>query len=794
MQALGVSWGDRKGRRRMTAAVVTAAALIVPSTAPGAQAHSSVLQQVIVQALPGAFSQAEQAVRSAGGTVNRELHLINGFSASVPSQLHFGSTDGVLAVTPDRAMQLAGATYSPATDAGAPLAVQTAIGASSYYQNGFFGQGVGVALIDSGVVPVDGLHSNVFYGPDFTPQASDPSLKYLDTNGHGTFMAGLIAGHTDAAVRPYSDPNNFVGVAPEANLVSLKVADAVGNTTESSVVAAVDWATEHMSDKNLNIKVLNLSLGAKNTGYANDPLAAAVERAWSFGITVVSSAGNEGAAGIDLPAADPYDIAVGALDNQNTASLGDDAVASFSNSGSGSRNPDLVAPGTHVVSLRDPGSSVDNANATTGAVTATLFRGSGTSEAAAITSGAAALVIDQHPGITPDQVKGILTGTARSVVGSTWATAGAGDLNLGGAYGAGIPNTTTTAAHATAYNAFANSLWGGAWSGNIWHSQGDTLLSQGRAATASSQENGSWPASAAFDGDTTTTRWSSAAADNQWLEVDLGAQAQVDSVTLNWETAYGKAFQLQTSNDNSTWTTIYSTTSGTGGNQTLAVNGVGRYVRMFGQTRGTTFGFSLFEMAVNGYYLPQVCSTTNVALNKPATASSYENATVNAASMAFDGDSSTRWGSAFADNQWLQVDLGSIQPLCLVTLRWEAAYATAFQLQLSNDGTNWTTAYATTTGTGGVQNLPVAGSARYVRMNGISRSSAYGFSLYEMRVLPSAGLDTDLAPEGDGGSLSTSRWLTSRWLGSVWSGSVWSGSVWSGSVWSGSVWQAKAWK
>ncbi|MDX6257756.1 MAG: hypothetical protein QOJ11_4090 [Frankiales bacterium] len=791
MQALGVSWGERKGRRRAAMAAVASAALLVPGSAAGASGdRSSALQQVIVQAVPGAVAQAEQAVRAAGGKVARELHLVNGFSATLPAGSRLGRADGVLAVTPDRAMHVLAATYAPATDVGAPLAVQTQIGASSYYQNGFYGQGVGVALVDSGVVPEDGLRHNVYFGPDFTPEATDPTLKYLDTYGHGTFMAGLISGRTDAAARPYSDPANYVGVAPESTLVSLKVADNQGNTQESAVVAAVDWATQHMTDMNLNIRVLNLSLGATNTGYLNDPLAAAVERAWSFGITVVSAAGNEGTAGLDLPAVDPYGIAVGALDNQNTASLGDDRVASFSNSGAGGRNPDLVAPGTHIVGLRDVGSYIDNTFGSTGAVTGSLFRGSGTSEAAAITSGAAALVISQHPTLTPDQVKGILSGTARSIVGSTWATAGPGQINLSGAYGAGIPNTTTTAAHAAGFGSFANSLWGGTWSGSVWQSapHTDVLLSQGKQATASSQESGTFPASAAVDGDA-ATRWASAFTDNQWLTVDLGASATVGSVTLNWEAAYAKAFQVQTSNDNSSWTTIYSTTAGTGGVQTLNVSGTGRYVRVFGTVRATAYGFSLFELRVNGYWTAQACSTGNAALGRPATASSVENAAYYPASAAVDGSGTSRWSSAATDGQWLQVDLGSQQALCMVSLSWEAAYGTAFQLQTSLDATNWSTVYSTTTGSGGLQNLPVAGNARYLRMYGSARATGYGFSLYELQVHTSTGAAATAVAEGDGGTVSGSRWTGSRWTGVVWTGSRWTGATWASANWANRSWR-----
>ncbi|HEU5158994.1 MAG TPA: beta-1,3-glucanase family protein [Streptosporangiaceae bacterium] len=126
-----------------------------------------------------------------------------------------------------------------------------------------------------------------------------------------------------------------------------------------------------------------------------------------------------------------------------------------------------------------------------------------------------------------------------------------------------------------------------------------TLLSQGRPATASSTENAGTPAAAAVDGNT-GTRWSSAFSDPQWLQVDLGATATVTQVVLRWETAYGSAFQLQTSANATSWTTIFSTTAATGGVQTLNVSGTGRYVRMFGTARATQWGYSLWEFQVFG--------------------------------------------------------------------------------------------------------------------------------------------------------------------------------------------------
>src|SRR5216683_457589 len=222
-----------------------------------------------------------------------------------------------------------------------------------------------------------------------------------------------------------------------------------------------------------------------------------------------------------------------------------------------------------------------------------------------------------------------------------------------------------------------------------------TLLSQGQPTTASSVENASFPPSNATDGNT-TTRWSSAFSDPQWLEVDLGASASITQVVLQWEAAYGKAFQIQTAPDGTTWTSIFSTTTGTGGTQTLNVTGTGRYVRMFGTARGTAYGYSLFEFQVFGTLSGGGgCGTANVALNHPATASSLENATF-PASNAVDGNLSTRWSSAFSDPQWLEVDLGSTQSICKVTLNWEAAYGKAFQIQTSNDGSTWTLTFTAT--------------------------------------------------------------------------------------------------
>jgi chitodextrinase len=262
---------------------------------------------------------------------------------------------------------------------------------------------------------------------------------------------------------------------------------------------------------------------------------------------------------------------------------------------------------------------------------------------------------------------------------------------------------------------------------------GGTNIAQGKPTTASSAENAGTAAANATDGNT-GTRWSSAFSDPQWIQVDLGQSYNVTSVNLNWEAAYARSFQIQVSPDGSTWTTIYSTTTGTGGNQTLNVTGTGRYVRMNGTARATQYGYSLWELGVTG--TPASGGGTLLSQGHPAVASSTENAGT-PASAAVDGNTGTRWSSAFSDPQWIYVDLGAVHSVNKIVLNWEAAYGRSFQLQSSNDAQTWSTFYSTTTGTGGVQTLNVTASGRYIRMNGTARATQYGYSLWEFQVFGS---------------------------------------------------------
>ena len=288
------------------------------------------------------------------------------------------------------------------------------------------GTGVDVALIDTGVAPVGFLTKpgRVVHGPDFSREGGNRRLATLDTFGHGTHLAGLIA-----------------GTAPGARIVSLKVAGSQGETELGRVLRAMQWVREHRSDGGRDIRVVNLSLGveADRAGYRRDVLAWAVEVLWREGIAVVAAGGNLGerARSLDIPAADPYVIAAGATDTFATADPADDRVAPFS-SRSVRRPVDVAAPGTSMLSLRVPGSALD-LEFPTARVGRDLFRGSGTSQAAAVVTGVAARLLSAHPDLEPDQLKALLMQGAVDLPDPREAE-GAGRIDLAGSLAAPVPD------------------------------------------------------------------------------------------------------------------------------------------------------------------------------------------------------------------------------------------------------------------------------------------------------------------------------------------------------------------
>jgi serine protease AprX len=435
--------------RRSVALVVALGMILGLSAARGAEHARTPSVTVIVRSSSAFLADADEAMLSLGGSVVRRLSAMDAFVAQMPSDriASLLQVRGVLSVTPDASVHLLGTVdgVDPNKYPGSWLKVAKNTKLIEMWQKGWTGKGVDVALIDSGVAPVEGLAVNVINGPDLSFESQAPDLTNIDTYGHGTHLAGLIAGR-DSSIRPGREDEDvdraFVGAAPGARVVSLKVAASDGATDVSQVIAAIDWVIEHRNTDGLNIRVLNLSFGTDSTqDYRLDPLAYAAEVAWLHGIVVVVSAGNSGFGTPQLndPAYDPYVIAVGADDTKGTDDPKDDTIPSWQTRGNSARHPDIVAPGKSIVSLRDPGSFVDTENPTARLGQNRFFKGSGSSQAAAIVSGAVATLLEQRPGLTPDQVKSLLMNTATSLPSADPVAQGEGLINLHNAREARAP-------------------------------------------------------------------------------------------------------------------------------------------------------------------------------------------------------------------------------------------------------------------------------------------------------------------------------------------------------------------
>jgi len=372
------------------------------STSPTSRSFADVLVQ---------GDGVADAVAAVGGRSLAALPIVGGLLARVPDDRAEELSDhpGVRAVTDaDRPLRVRAADPEPAPpgpDAEAPASAAAAAAA---------GRGVGVGVLDTGIAASGDLAGRVVASADLSGEWS-----FTDSYGHGTFMAGLIAGSGQGG--------GPAGVAPGADLVDLKVAGADGATTLGQVLAALQLADA--ARERWNLRVLNISLGAPAGDPATAPLTEAVERLWADGITVVAASGNEGG-GVEAPGLDPYVVTVGAVDAAG-------AVPAWSSRGTdfaGRAKPDLVAPGVGLVGLRAPGSTIDLANPSA-RVGDHYFRGSGTSMSTAVVAGAAALVAAAHPGWGPDWIKAALTGTADPL--GQVSGSGAGVLDLGAAAGTG---------------------------------------------------------------------------------------------------------------------------------------------------------------------------------------------------------------------------------------------------------------------------------------------------------------------------------------------------------------------
>ena len=396
--------------------------------------------RVIVELQPGAAlprSLAAYAKR------NGKLGIINGHVVDLPNRLlnQMAANPSVFRIHYDR--PAARFNYRTALTVGSKAVHDTL---------GLTGAGVGVAVIDSGIVTYhEDLTSN---SSTMYPYGNQRVSKFVDfvngqtapydDNGHGSHVAGIIAGNG------YDSNGRKAGAAPEASLVSLKVLDGNGNGTVSNIIAALDWVLENHTT--YNIRVVNMSVGAAIHESAwTDPLTLAAKRVVDAGVVVVGAAGNFGQnsaglpqyGGISAPGNAPWVLTVGGSSTNGTAKRGDDVMGSYSSRGPSyidwNAKPDLVAPGTGTVSLSSSGSEF--------ALTRqmALFPGSfptgtlpylslsGTSMAAPVVTGTVALMLQANPKLTPNAVKAILQYTAQQYPGYDGLTQGAGFLNTVGA-------------------------------------------------------------------------------------------------------------------------------------------------------------------------------------------------------------------------------------------------------------------------------------------------------------------------------------------------------------------------
>lgn len=367
---------------------------------------------VIVQKVNDKASSQEIA-RGAGASIDEEFSFIRAFRVTVPARALAGlaRAPGVRYISPDGPVSL-----STIDTTGLQTVYPHVSGGASLWNagTGLTGQGVTVAVADSGVAP----HPD--FGSRVPVRWSSKSSNQTDVNGHGTHVAGTIAGR--------SADGQYIGVAPDATIVAVKTSNDQYNTSEAGVVKALQWIYENRST--YNIRVVNMSLSAHTpNSYLFSPMAAAAEKLWQAGVVVVVAAGNRGPGPMWYPPAnDPFLITVGALDDNGTVSPADDSLALFSSYGITQNRfskPDLVAPGRKIVApLSSTTASLAKQFPDRVSADGEYIRLSGTSMATPVVTGLIALMLQRYPDLTPNQVKWALTSTTTSYANQPAGSAG----------------------------------------------------------------------------------------------------------------------------------------------------------------------------------------------------------------------------------------------------------------------------------------------------------------------------------------------------------------------------------
>jgi serine protease AprX len=423
-----------------TATAPVVAERVAPGVDPVLHHLGARVVPVIIQANPGQEVEAARAATALHATIGERLPMVDGLAARMAAgdAVRLGADPSVRAVTLNRHVRFDSFSYDDTTTASSFARTS---GASQAWAQGNLGDGVGVAIIDTGLSSMNDFAGRTVFGPDLSGEGTT-----VDNYGHGTVMAGIIGG--SGADSANNAAGAYTGVAPKATLVAVKAAGRNGAADVSTMLQAMHWVAAYKDQ--YNIRVLNLSWGTPSTQDPRyDPINYAVERLWGLGIVVVAAAGNNGPNSQTLfkPGDDPLAITVGSYDDKQNNDPGDDSLSAWSSRGptpTGLVKPDIVAPGRTLIATRSYGSYVEQ-NYPKALVAPSYIKGSGTSEATAVVSGLAALMIKAHPTYTPDQVKTALKATASPLPNLSANQQGAGRVQLGAALsGAPGPSSSQT--------------------------------------------------------------------------------------------------------------------------------------------------------------------------------------------------------------------------------------------------------------------------------------------------------------------------------------------------------------
>ncbi|HVA61873.1 MAG TPA: S8 family serine peptidase [Mycobacteriales bacterium] len=471
MSRASTSWGGGRARRASRLLALTLGVATLAAPLPALAASAPTTRVVVIGRSAGA------ALAAVGGTGIRTLTpgvAVGLASADADARL---TAEGYR-VAPDAPVSLAVAndqgSQSDQSDQGAQSAQSDqsaqrgravlSVRNELYAQRVGDGAGQTIAVLDSGVDAVPALAGRVIDGADFT------GTGFADSYGHGTFVAGLIAGN---GLDSFGHQTGIEGVAPAARIVSVKIADAQGRSTVGQVVAGLAWVIAHASTYQIGVVNLSLSVSQADS-YETDPIDAVAEAAWFSGLVVVASAGNDGGRVLRAPGNDPFVLTVGSVADNGSLRLSDHTLSPYSDSGltqDGVAKPEVTALGEHVQAPLPDGSTLAGEQTVDG-LPAGYGQLSGTSMSAAVASGAAALLLADHPGWRPGLVKAAFEQTRSDQLGEIQlpgADNATPTRDANAAYHASVALAVAYAQQVLHTRAYRNVIWSDVtWSDVTW--------------------------------------------------------------------------------------------------------------------------------------------------------------------------------------------------------------------------------------------------------------------------------------------------------------------------------------